>query len=107
MLGMMIPTPIIRRKSVRKRIDSARLSSTAPPPQPEGPMIGTPRRDVNHGDPKGRPWRLGPNPRISILETFVTSALRDSGPASATVRRAPLHGLPENPLGQVAGRGAA
>src|SRR5437867_8132292 len=50
MLGMMIPTPSISRNSVRKRIASARLSSTAPPvPTQRSPMIGTPYREVNHG----------------------------------------------------------
>src|SRR3989442_5492643 len=50
MLGMMIPTPSISRKRVRKRIASARLSSTAPPVPTQGPtMIGTPYREVNHG----------------------------------------------------------
>src|SRR6059036_983597 len=59
MLGMMKPTPSISRKRVRKRIASARLSSTAPPVLARKcPMIGTPWREVN----RGRGDQDGPRP---------------------------------------------
>src|SRR3989442_15384995 len=64
MLGMMIPTPSISRNSVRKRIASARLSSTAPPVPPQRPpMIGTPYREVNRAEVRAIPDFGGGPPR--------------------------------------------
>src|SRR2546426_6219786 len=71
MLGMMIPTPSISRNSVRKRIASARLSSTAPPVPPQRPpMIGTPYREVNRAEVDRKSTRLNSSHLVISYAVF-------------------------------------